>query len=378
MHFDLVVVISSSLAFNPRAIKIVKALFENKNFRILLLEWNREKVDLMFPLNKNISLRKLNLRAPCAKPTLILYYFFFWLWVVINILIIKPAIIHACNLDTLIPCYLCKILTKSKLVYDSFDKFSLQYLPSRNRLLFILVDTLENVLTRASDAFITVSKERLALWGKYVPRLTLSIMNVPDKDNFIVKDILKSPFKSLYEDIDPKFKIVYAGSISQDKGLLIMKEAVEGIHDVDIVLAGKVYDDTLQKLLTDSRIRYVGLLPYQDAIRIQAQADTIIVLYDPIIPINRLANPNKLFEAMMLGVPVITNICKDIVRETQCGLTIEYNPIELRNAILLLKNNPILRKELGKNGREAFEKKYNWSIMGNKLSKLYESILNLK
>ncbi|MEM3579899.1 MAG: glycosyltransferase [Candidatus Bathyarchaeia archaeon] len=344
----------------------------------MLLEWNREKVDLMFPLNKNISLRKLNLRAPCAKPTLILYYFFFWLWVVINILIIKPAIIHACNLDTLIPCYLCKILTKSKLVYDSFDKFSLQYLPSRNRLLFILVDTLENVLTRASDAFITVSKERLALWGKYVPRLTLSIMNVPDKDNFIVKDILKSPFKSLYEDIDPKFKIVYAGSISQDKGLLIMKEAVEGIHDVDIVLAGKVYDDTLQKLLTDSRIRYVGLLPYQDAIRIQAQADTIIVLYDPIIPINRLANPNKLFEAMMLGVPVITNICKDIVRETQCGLTIEYNPIELRNAILLLKNNPILRKELGKNGREAFEKKYNWSIMGNKLSKLYESILNLK
>lgn len=62
-----------------------------------------------------------------------------------------------------------------------------------------------------------------------------------------------------------------------------------------------------------------------------------------------VANPNKLFEAMMLGVPVITNVCRKIVRETGCGLIVEYNPKSVRDGIVKLRD-PLLRKELGTKG----------------------------
>jgi glycosyltransferase involved in cell wall biosynthesis len=142
-----------------------------------------------------------------------------------------------------------------------------------------------------------------------------------------------------------------------------------------LILAGRIIDDTYKHLIQNPNVKYVGLLEHDDALKLQGQADIIPILYDLNTPINRVANPNKLFEAMMLGVPVITNVCREIVTQVECGLVVDYDFKSVKDAIYHLKNNPSLGKEMGKNGRLAFEKYYNWRLMEERLMRLYNYIL---
>ncbi|MEM2507523.1 MAG: glycosyltransferase, partial [Nitrososphaeria archaeon] len=357
---DIVFITSASLSLpvNPRARKIVKTL--SSKFRILVLEWDREKIRKPFEImNKRVFIKRFRLKASYGVFYLPLLWPFFWSWIIVNIVSAKPKIIHACNLDALIPSWISRLLffKKPKIVFDSFDKFSLAFIPPKYRLCFKMVDILENILTCNSDAFITVSKERLKTYGKFIPNFVEIIMNCPEDLLSRIDDLILNSKKS------KELILVYAGGLSRDRGLTLLKEAISSINDVKLYLAGNIVDNTIKKLLSSSKIKYLGLLPYEESIKLQAQADVIPILYDPAVPINFVANPNKLFEAMMLGKPVITNVCRDIVEETNCGIVVDYSPEQVRNAILQLKNNPSLRSELGKNGRKAFEEKYNWSIM---------------
>jgi glycosyltransferase involved in cell wall biosynthesis len=85
---------------------------------------------------------------------------------------------------------------------------------------------------------------------------------------------------------------------------------------------------------------------------------------------------DKLFEAMMCGIPLITNVATEIVNETQCGIIVDYNNIDhIREAVVNLRDNLYLRKRLGDNGRNAFLRKYNWNAMEQKLFKIYQELL---
>jgi glycosyltransferase involved in cell wall biosynthesis len=88
---------------------------------------------------------------------------------------------------------------------------------------------------------------------------------------------------------------------------------------------------------------------------------------------------NKVLEAMMCGIPIITNISHDLVNDTKCGLIVEYDNVEqIKQAIITLRGNPELRRLFGTNGRKAFLEKYNWSKMEEKLLRTYETLFNDK
>ena len=62
-----------------------------------------------------------------------------------------------------------------------------------------------------------------------------------------------------------------------------------------------------------------------------------------------------------------------IVRDQKCGLVVPYGDVEaIKHAILTLKNDPALCKRLGENGRKAYETKYNWRIMEERLLGVYK------
>ena len=67
--------------------------------------------------------------------------------------------------------------------------------------------------------------------------------------------------------------------------------------------------------------------------------------------------------------------CADIIQNEHMGVLVPYGDYEaLKKAVLLLMNNPALRKELGENGRRAYDTKYNWKIMEKRLLDLYASL----
>jgi len=101
----------------------------------------------------------------------------------------------------------------------------------------------------------------------------------------------------------------------------------------------------------------------------------MIGMYDLNVPWNSITAPSKHFEAMMCGIPIITNASAELVKDVGCGIIVDYDDVEqIRAAITSLRNTE-LRTKLGNNGRIAFLEKYNWTKMEEKLYEVYENLM---
>jgi glycosyltransferase involved in cell wall biosynthesis len=175
--------------------------------------------------------------------------------------------------------------------------------------------------------------------------------------------------------------VFYAGVINRPRGLHLMARAVQELDGVRLILAGAVHDQAFleNSVLISERIKYLGWLPsYEDVIGETAKADILFRLSDPRIPKTRYESPNKLFEAMMCGKPIIVSdgsSMADIVRKEHCGLVVPYGDVAaIKQAIYRLTNKPELRRILGENGRRAYEKRYSWRIMEQRLLDSYREL----
>ncbi len=125
-------------------------------------------------------------------------------------------------------------------------------------------------------------------------------------------------------------------------------------------------------------IHWHGKIDYQESLALYFHSDVILATYDPSIANNRLGSPNKIFEAMMLGKPVIvaenTNMDR-VIRETNAGIIVRYGDLEsLENSLSTLCENPDLGSKLGAAGRKAYENQYSWLKMETRIINLYESV----
>ena len=91
------------------------------------------------------------------------------------------------------------------------------------------------------------------------------------------------------------------------------------------------------------------------------------------------AMPNKLFEYMAAGLPVIASnfpLWQEIVESNHCGLTVDpLEPKDIARAIEYLIEHPEEARKMGENGRRAVIRKYNWETEGKKLLELYAALI---
>jgi glycosyltransferase involved in cell wall biosynthesis len=108
-------------------------------------------------------------------------------------------------------------------------------------------------------------------------------------------------------------------------------------------------------------------------------AHAVAALYDPKVPNNRYAAPNKVFEAAMLSKPVIVSegtAIAELVRSTGFGLVVPYGDrTALREALERLMLSPAECEAMGARGRSAFESGFNWKVMEARLLEAYRSLL---
>ena len=144
------------------------------------------------------------------------------------------------------------------------------------------------------------------------------------------------------------------------------------------------YKNRLLALINDMKNVNMDLngVPYEVITQNMLKADLTIALYDPSIPNNKYASPNKLFESMASGIPIIVNDntpMANIVKEENCGLIVPFeNSNALREAILRIKNNQSLKQKLGDNGQIAYNNKYNWTIMEQRLMSTYDQFVGVE
>jgi glycosyltransferase involved in cell wall biosynthesis len=347
--------------------KIAKILSKNGH-HVKLLIWDRQNT--LVNKSSEYEIYKFNLRAPYDKIGALFYFPIWWAFEFLFLLSDDSEVIHACDLDTLIPVMPIKFFRKIKICYTIYDFYAYTVearIPNVVRKLVALVEKSGIGLT---DVLFLVDECRFQQVKGAKIKKTVYIYNSPP-------DCLNSASRPV---LNKDLIIFYAGVISLSKGLEYMINAVKELNNVKLVIAGSGADENLLKKLIGSEtgvIQYIGHIPYKRVIEFETAADILFAFYDISYPNNKFASPNKLFEAMMCKKPIIVNDennMADIVRRVDCGIVVPYGDVQaIKEAIIKLKD-PLLRKSLGENGRRAYDEQFSWAIMEKRLVDSYEKL----
>jgi len=239
------------------------------------------------------------------------------------------------------------------------------YVSPKNKILYEFVNSIEEWFSGKSDVLVNVSEKLLGTFKKK-PTCCPVIMNCAE-DRPIVRAELRSNF----------LRIVHSGGIRRTRGLEQITTAIKDLNNVELYIAGRImHEDLSQEILSMPNVKYEGLLSPEKVLDLEATCDVSIAFYDLKDPINEYSMGNKIFEAMMIGLPVITNVASEIVNKANNGFVVEYNDVDqIKKVILTLRDNLDLRTQLGKNGRTAFLQKYNWAQMEQELYNFYDNLL---
>ncbi|MFC1872235.1 glycosyltransferase family 4 protein [Chloroflexota bacterium] len=364
------VILVRSRAIDPAVNKIAHALTEN-GYTVELLVWAREGRKTGKINNSNcLNIHRFSFKAPYYKLRLLFYLPVWWIYEFYFLLMNRANVIHVCDLDTLLPAIFVKVIKRSKLCYIIYD-FYADILPQQTPNFIVkLVSTTEKYLLGFVDALFLVDESRYEqIRGAKINRIEY-IYNSPE-------DYLETNLESKHIGIN----IFYAGYLDESRGLVQMMKAVSDLDSVQLTIAGTgPLIDTIESNLTKlNNLHYIGQISYQDVITNSLKADILFAFYDPHITSNKYASPNKLFEAMMCSKPIIVNAgttASNIVAQEKCGIVIPYgNSDAIKKAILILKNNPELRRIFGQNGRKAYDISYNWKTMKGRLVNTYNELI---
>ena len=178
-------------------------------------------------------------------------------------------------------------------------------------------------------------------------------------------------------------QIAYVGAISEIRGIKKLLEALNFIKsDTRLSLAGCFVQKALEVFAKNyhswSKVKYHGIINRHQVAELLSKSFAGIVTFLP-YPNHLDAQPNKMFEYMSAGVPVIGSnfsLWKEIIETNNCGICVDPDdPEQIANAIDYLATHPNEVKRMGQNGISAVRNKYNWSIEEKKLFEFYDLIL---
>ena len=355
---------------DPRVEKTAHTLVQ-AGYAVSIVAWNRAGQPIAHANLPDIEVERLGIHGKYGSGMQNLGPLLRWQWLLLGWLWQHRGAyraIHACDFDTILPAMLMKLLAGKIVVYDIFD-FYTDHVRLRSGWMRSALRWLDHHMIRAADAVILVDDARTAQLAGTHPRRLEIIYNTP-------QDEPELPI-NLRDESKTGLRIAYIGLLQLDRGLQYLIELLPRHPDWHFDLAGFGGDEAaiLQDALTLPNLTWHKRVPYRKALEISAQSDVLLATYDPSIPNNRLASPNKVFEAMMLSKPVIvaegTGI-DALVVEHQTGIAVPYGNIKkLETALEQLVQNPTLCQILGANGRRLYKQRYDWDEMRARLTILY-------
>lgn len=177
--------------------------------------------------------------------------------------------------------------------------------------------------------------------------------------------------------------VCYVGGIGRGRGIMEVCEAMGMIRSsVRLNLVGCFGESSVEQAVKAlpgwERVSALGFLNRDGVRQVLGRSLAGLVTFHP-LPNHIDAQPNKMFEYMSAGIPVIASdfpLWREIIAGNKCGLLVNpLKPAEIAGAIDALAGNPERAQRMGRNGRKAVEEKYNWGIEERKLLAFYVSML---
>lgn len=282
-------------------------------------------------------------------------------------------VVHACDLDTGFAAALAKRKGGYRLIYDIFDMYAEANAALLGRLTSIAKRLEFWVISRADGVIIVDDRRRDQLTGSSPRNLTV-IYNSP-------QDVARST-RSHSSGGRDALRVIYVGVLAKNRDLLSLIEVCADRPNTHLLLGGygADEDEIMNKVReVDSKsIEVLGRLSYEAVLEHSAKADVLVALYDPSVPNHRVSSPNKLFEAMMLGRPIIVTAgtgMDQLVEALGTGIVVPYGNKEALRKALDQLSDVNMREVYGKRARIAYETTYSWKQMEHRLHELYRKAI---
>lgn len=225
---------------------------------------------------------------------------------------------------------------------------------SLSKLLTPFLQLYERLVIQHVDAIVVTDDQRQRMLP-CVPKRSLVIYN--------------SPPARVPETNDPAVAgdfIFLTGNLSESRGLRQITEAVERVASLRVVAAGWLRDKYAREVfIKHPKVEFLGAVSMEQSLGVAAKSVGLLALYSPTTRNNINASPNKVFDAMMAGRPVIVNsealISKWVVANG-FGYCVPYNDV---SALAEVMND--LRRERttfdGERTKRIHRNYFSWEMM---------------
>jgi len=281
------------------------------------------------------------------------------------------ANLYVCNdLDTL-PVGMFMSLLGRRVVYDAHELYP-DLFSETQPYVRTLMRQIESYLIHFTDLVITVNEfiasEMRSRYG--IPAPTV-VMNCP-----------KSPpeISAVWSERKGK-TILYHGGLTRERGLENIVLACKRLgKNVRVVFRGEgPIEESLKELAQGlQNCHFEKPVPVDEVISKAAEADVGIVAYLPTTLNNLYASPNKLFEYLQAGLPVVGSsipFVRQILVENEVGFVFDpYDPADIARTIDLITREETYVKM--KRNVEKVRGLFSWQIESRKFLRSIYGVLS--
>lgn len=355
---------------DPRVHKEAKALIDGGH-EVTVAAWDRLRSRPPRETVESVKLHRVRTGEVGGQMALVLNYPWFLLRSLGAARKVRPNIVHAHDLDTLPVGLLISRLRRIPLVYDAHERYAKMIAMDVPAAVSRAVERFEQYLLPSPDLVITINEAMAAELEKHTRDEVLVIMNV-----------IELPPRSRVREHEKHEKIVLFNPVTFEP-MRYLEESIEAVAKIDrcilrIAGSGRLQQAVERGAREHANVEYIGHLPFTKLLDEYNKVDAALILIDPANENYRTGTANKLGECMAFGLPILVSrgtLNAEIVEREGCGVAFDWSEENFRQAVDSLREHEV-RAEMGRRGREAAEREYNWGTMRERLQRAYARLLS--
>ncbi|HEU5229159.1 MAG TPA: glycosyltransferase [Ktedonobacteraceae bacterium] len=306
------------------------------------------------------------------------------------LLLRTPAdIYHAHDTTGLPACYIAALLKRKPLIFDAHELPLSEEISETSwrglitpftKLLTMVVSRCAGVITVSAP----IAREIRRRYGG--PEVTL-VRNVPMYQRVRRSDRLRQ-----YLGVGPEVRIaLYQGALQANRNLEKLVQAAPFLAPNTIIaLMGPdaeglqvQLEALIQRLGVADRVKFVPPVPYIELLEWTASADIGLIVYAPGHSQNvQMCLPNKLFEYLMVGLPVLVSqldAVSELVNAYDVGRVVSsLEPVDIAAAITAMLADRDACERMRHNALSAVQNDLCWEKESRALVQLYQQILKVR
>ncbi len=356
----ITLVVISDLVTDQRVHKIATTLSRN-GYQVTVI--GREKKDsLALPQGLDYVAKRFQCFFQKGK----LFYIEFQIRLFF-ILLFKNAfdIVHANDLDTLLPAFLASKLKRKKIAYDSHEYFTQTPELIHRPITRKIWENLEKILLPKLKYALTVNDILAHIYSEKYGIHFQAIYNVPFYQ--------ETPILPKYNKI-----LIYQGALNLGRGIELMIDAMQFLPNWELWIIGNgdIEIDLKEKAKNYKNIKFLGVIPHKVLRNYTLQATLGLSLEEDLGENYRVATPNKVFDYIQAIVPVIVSDLpglNSILQTYTVGEILKTRTPEALATLVMNMTEPSKYYQLQQNCYEA-AKFYCWENQEKILVNFYKNI----